>query len=432
MLYDQALIALAYAEAYQITKKNEYRKTAEKTLDYVLRDMQSSEGGFFSAEDADSEGIEGKYYVWTLEEIKGCLSESEADLAFRIFNIKKDGNYLDESSQKKTGQNIPHLIKSEKQISLELNIPFDLFMEKLEVIRNKLFQKRNSRIKPLKDDKILTDWNGLMIAALAKAAQAFSRADFTSAACSAADFILGSMKREDGALFHRYREGNSSIKAYADDYAFMTWGLLDLFEITGENSYLKAALELNNYLLDHFWDSEKGGLYFTSDDGETLLVRKKEIYDGALPSANSAVLMNIIRLARMTSDPDLEKKADQISRSFSTDVSRYPSAYTQFLCALDFVLGPTSEIVIVGNPEREDTKNMLQDIHTAFLPQKVLLFVPDNKEIPGISHLAPFTKNYKAIDGKATAYVCFQQTCKKPTTDRKELHSFLGIKKEFQ
>jgi uncharacterized protein YyaL (SSP411 family) len=432
MLYDQALIAMAYTEAFQITQNKKYKDTAEKVLAYVLRDMQSSDGGFLSAEDADSEGEEGKFYVWTSEEIKQCLSPSEADLALHVFNINKDGNYQDKARQKKSGLNIPHLTGSENKISSELNIAHEIFIDKLENIRSKLHEKRNSRIKPFKDDKILTDWNGLMIAALAKAAQAFCRSDLALAACNAANFILNAMKKEDGSLLHMYRKGNSSIKGYADDYAFMTWGLLDLFEATGKSAYLKEASNLNSYLLHHFWDSENGGFYFTPDDGESLLVRKKEIYDGALPSSNSAAMMNIIRLARMTSNPDLETKANQISLSFSFDVSRYPSAYAYFLCALDFAIGPTYEIVIVGDSRDEDTKKMLQDIQLSFLPQKVLLFVPMEMENPEIAHLIPFTEKYKALEEKATAYICFQQACNKSTTDRKEMLSFLGIKKEFQ
>jgi uncharacterized protein YyaL (SSP411 family) len=400
MLYDQALLAIAYTEAYQITKKEEYRITAEKILAYSMRDMQSPQGGFFSAEDADSEGEEGKYYIWTLEEIKQILTPEEADLAVLAFNIKKEGNYQDEAAQRKTGLNILHLNRTEKQLSVELELQQKDLAIKLGLIRKKLYQKRNARIKPLKDDKILSDWNGLMIAALAKAAQTFNKPDLAHAACKAADFILEFMQEEDGSLLHRHRKGDSSIKAYADDY--------------------------------HFWDDESGGLFFTPADGESLLVRKKEIYDGALPSANSVAMLNLLRLARMTANPDLEIKASQISYSFSNEVSRYPSAYTQFLCALDFALGPTSEIVIVGDSRSNDTKEMLYDIHTEFLPHKVLLFLPKEKKSPGIFHLVSFIKNYKTLEGKATAYVCLQQTCKKPTTDREEMLSFLDIKKEFQ
>ncbi|MFQ5868263.1 MAG: thioredoxin domain-containing protein [Candidatus Zixiibacteriota bacterium] len=420
MLYDQALLAMAYTEAYQATGKEEYEKTVREIFAYVLRDMTSPEGGFYSAEDADSEGEEGKFYLWTEAEIRQTLAE-EAALFVELFNVERDGNFTEEAGGSRTGANILHLKESLPKTAAKLKVSDQELRSRLENAREKLFEAREKRIHPHKDDKVLADWNGLMIAALAKSARVLDEPSYSEVARRAADFVLKNMRTSDGRLLHRYREGKSGISAYLDDYAFLIWGLIELYESTFVVSYLKNALELNNDLLEHFWDDEGGGFYFTADDGEKLLARQKEIYDGAIPSGNSVAMLNLLRLGRITASPDLEKKASRIGTAFSGTVRQMPSAYTQLLAAVDFGLGPSYEVVIAGNLQAEDTKAMLRALRRQFIPNKVVLLRSSEEELPEIVRFAEFTRYQTSIDGEATAYVCLNYNCRLPTTDIGEM-----------
>ena len=274
-------------KAFQVTGNSRYRETAEQVLAYVLRDMTDPQGGFYSAEDADSEGEEGKFYVWRTDEIREILDASAAELFIQAYNLSDEGNFLEEATRQQTGANIPHLRASLETIAGDMKLAPEVLADRLEAARQQLFAVREQRIHPLKDDKILSDWNGLMIAAFAKAAQAFDHPDYAAAAGKAADFVLAELRGDNGRLRHRYREGEVAGDGYLDDYAFMIWGLIDLYETVFDVKYLQAALELNEVLLKHFWDAENGGFFFTADDGEALLVRKKEVYDGATPSGAS-------------------------------------------------------------------------------------------------------------------------------------------------
>jgi uncharacterized protein YyaL (SSP411 family) len=430
MLYDQAMLAMAYTEAYQATGKEDYGKTAREILTYVLRDMRAPEGGFYSAEDADSEGEEGKFYLWTQEEVRQALGNEETDFIARVFNIEKDGNFLEQATGRRNGANILHLRKPFGELSSDLNLSQHDLQRHLEMIRQKLFAYREKRIHPMKDDKILTDWNGLMIAALAKGAQAFDKPEYAEAARRTADFILGNMRKPDGRLLHRYRDGQAGIEANLDDYAFLVWGLIELYEAVFDARYLKVALHLTNNMLRHFWDEDGGGLYLTPDDGESLFVRKKEIYDAAIPSGNSVAMLNLLRLGRMTATSNLEEKAAKIGRAFSGSVKQSPLAHTQLMVALDFAVGPCYEVVIAGNSEAEDTRAMFKALRTHFLPSKVVLLNPSERESPEIAQLAEFTKNQSSIGGKATAYICLNYNCKLPTTDINKMLELLNSKVE--
>ncbi|OLS30294.1 MAG: Cellobiose 2-epimerase, partial [Candidatus Heimdallarchaeota archaeon AB_125] len=346
MLYDQAMLVLAYTEAYQITKKEIYKETAEEILEYVMRDMTSPEGGFYSAEDADSEGEEGKFYIWSYKEITKILSKDELELAARIFNILPTGNFLDEATQQKSTLNILHLKRPIKELLEELNISKKEFDVKIEIIREKLFSQRKQRIHPLKDDKILTDWNGLMIAAFSKASRILRNKSYQQTAEKAIDFILAKLQQEDGRLLHRYRNEDAAIMANLDDYAFMIWGLLELYETSFNPKYLNEAINLNVKLIDHFWDNESGGFFFTPDDGEELLVREKPVYDGSIPSGNSVAMLNLVKLSKMTSEASLEQKADDLMKTFAKQINRIPSAFSFILSSLDFALGPSFEIIL--------------------------------------------------------------------------------------
>ena len=331
MLYDQALIAMAYIEAYQATGKEEYKKTAQGIFTYVLRDMTDKDGGFYSAEDADSEGEEGRFYQWTTEEIHKTLSKEDAKFIIKVFNLEEEGNFTDEATGIRNGRNILYLKRPLAEMAADFNATEAELKNRIEAARHRLFISRGQRIRPQMDDKILTDWNGLMIAALAKGGRAFNEPEYIEAAKRAAGFILKKMRDANGRLYHRYRDGEVALSGFLDDYAFFIWGLIELYEATFDVSYLKSALEFNNILLNHFWDKNNGGFYLTSDAAEVVLIRKKEIYDGAAPSGNSAAMLNLLRLGRMTGNQELEQKASQISRYFSKTISQAPHGHT-FLC----------------------------------------------------------------------------------------------------
>jgi uncharacterized protein YyaL (SSP411 family) len=256
-----------------------------------------------------------------------------------------------------------------------------------------------------------------MIAALARGAQVLEEPEYAEAAARAAGFVLQRMRKQDGRLLHRYRDGEAKIAAHLDDYAFLIWGLIELYEATFEVSYLENALELNAHMLGHFGDDRSGGLFFTSDDGEDLIVRKKEVYDGAVPSGNAVALLNLLRLARFTGRTELEERASSISRAFSKQIGQYPSGYTQFLASVDFGLGPSYEVVIVGKPKAEDTRDMLRSLRSSYIPNKIVIFRSSESEDSDITRLAGFLQNQVSIDGKATAYVCQDHACMMPVTD---------------
>jgi len=416
MLYDQALLAMAYTEAFQATGKSKYRETACQVLSYVSRDMTDSEGGFFSAEDADSEGEEGKFYIWTEDEVRQLLDPEEAKLAIEVFNVRAAGNFREETSGLATGQNILHMDGPAAAPGYGHGMSPKEAGHEIEAIRQKLLEARRMRVHPSKDDKVLADWNGLMIAALSRAAQAFDDGQYAASARKAADFFLDSMREADGRLLHRYRDGHAGLQANLDDYAFMVWGLIDLYEAVLDVTYLRAALDLTHHMLEHFWDDAEGGFFFTPDYGEDLLVRQKEATDGAIPSGNSAAMLDLLRLAGMTGKAEFEARAHQLSRAFAQRVERVPLGHTFLLSALDFALGPSREVVIVGNPAGSDTMEMLRALRRRFLPNKVILFKPAGEASPELLGVAPFLVDMTAVGDVATAYVCRGQRCELPTT----------------
>jgi uncharacterized protein YyaL (SSP411 family) len=391
--------------------------------------MTAPSGGFYSAEDADSEGQEGKFYLWKSAEIDSVLDKREASVAKSMFNISKEGNFHDEMNGGKSGPNILFIDKTKAEIANKAGISPAEFSASADTIRKKLFDYREKRIHPHKDDKILTDWNGLMIAALAKAAQVFAETEFARAAARAADFILDNCRMASGRLSHVYRPGADGITGNADDYAFFIYGLLELYEASFDVRYLKAAIGLNAYFIDHFWDNEHGGFYFTADDGEKLIARQKEIYDGAIPSGNSIALWNLLRLSRITGNIDFENKAAKMGHTFSNDIGGSPDAYSQFLVGLDFVLGPAYELVIAGDMETPAAKKILNTVRAEFIPNKVVIFRPANEKSPEIDGVAPFVTNYQSIQGLTAAYICRNFNCSLPTTDPGVMLNLLGVGK---
>ena len=427
MLYDQALISLAYIEAYQATKKEEYRKTAEEIFSYVLRDMTSPEGGFYSAEDADSEGVEGKFYLWTRTEINEILEKDEAELIIKVFNVESEGNFSEEATGRKTGENILHLTAPLSDLSIEMEISEAELSKRIETARQKLFKIREKRIHPHKDDKILTSWNGLMIAALSKGAQVFGESKYNEAAEKASNFILKEMFNSEGRLLHTYREGQSGILAYLDDYAFFIWGLLELFEATFDTEMLQKALKLNEELLIKFWDNNHGAFYFTAADSEDLLVRQKEIYDGAIPSGNSVAMLNLQKISKMKMNPELVEKALKIGKFFAEQVNQAPSAHSYLLTAVDFAIGPSYLVLIAGYSDSEDTITMINAIRCNYLPNAILIHRPSEIESPFIDEIAESYKFQNSVDGKSTSYVCENFTCKAPVTNAKKMLELLDL-----
>jgi hypothetical protein len=420
MLYDQALLAMAYTEAHQATGDEEFARTAREIFTYVLRDMTSPEGGFYSAEDADSEGEEGLFYLWTVDEVREVLGEEDGDLFIRIFNLEPGGNFRDQATGRRTGRSIPHLQRPLSDIAEDVGVSEPDLRRRLESMRQRLFEAREPRIHPLRDDKILTDWNGLMISALARAGQAFGEPEYTDAAVRAAEFILSEHRAESGRLLKRSRLGEAGLAAHLEDYAFMVQGLIDLYEATFDTRHLERALTLNQMMIDHFWDDENGGFYLTADDSEELLMRPREVYDGAIPSGNSVAALNLVRLGRITAENALEERAEALMRAFSSQVSSAPLAHSYLMTALDFAVGPSHEIVIAGEPGAEDTETLLRALRSEYLPNKVVLLRPSTGNI---AQIAPYTESQTSRDGRATAYVCQNFACQLPTTDPEEMLS---------
>ena len=416
MLYDNALLTVAYLEAYQITGKEQYAVTARQVLDYVLRDMTSPEGSFYSAEDADSEGVEGKFYVWTPAEVIAVLGEEEGELYCRVFDITKAGNF--------EGHSIPNLIKtSVEEYAVKHNQNEAELKVRLNDARQKLFAYREKRVHPYKDDKILTAWNGLMIAALAKGFAVLRDERYNEAAQRAVDFIWQKLRRKDGRLLARYRDGEAAFTAYLDDYTFLTWGLIELFEANFKADNLSKALSLTSDVQDLFWDKVNGGFFFYGSDAEELIARPKEVYDGAMPSGNSVAALNLLRLARLTGNVDIENLAEKQLKAFAGDISGHPRAFTYSLTALQFALGTAREIVIAGKLESKEMQEMIMAVQKEFVPGTVLVARPENDT--AIGDIIPFVKEHLPVNGRATAYVCENFACRAPVNNIEELTAMI-------
>lgn len=419
MLYDQALLAMAYLEAYQVTGHTRHGRVAREIFHYVLRDMTSPEGGFYSAEDADSEGREGLFYVWKPGQVREVLGEEDGRIFCRFFDITDAGNFEDHWS-------IPHVSRTVEAMAPHFGMNPEALEALLERGRQKLFEVREKRIHPLKDDKILTAWNGLMIAALAKGSTILKEPAYADAARRAADFILQRMRSPSGRLYRRFREGDVAHRAYADDHALFIWGLIELHQATLQARYLEEAFRLQLEMIRLFWDDEDGGFFFSAEDNESLIVRDKEIYDGAVPSSNSVAVFNLLRLARLTGNTELEERADRCLRAFAGMVEDYPSAYTQFLNAVDFAAGPTEEIVIAGDGSRSEVRDMLRTVQSSFVPHRVVIvYEPDSEEGRRLVSLAPFLENMRGLDGHPAAYVCRGGSCRQPVSAVEALREIL-------
>ncbi|MBW1780544.1 MAG: thioredoxin domain-containing protein [Deltaproteobacteria bacterium] len=420
MLYDQALLAAAYLEAYQISRAPLFAETAEEIFTYVLRDMTSAQGGFYSAEDADSEGEEGKFYVWTTEEFRQVAGPEAGRRWEAILRLSTEGNFVEEATGRKTGANILHLTAPLTNWAEKLGLPPDQLGDEWNTLREKLFHTREQRIHPLKDDKILTDWNGLMIAALALGARVLNKPEYERAARKAAQFILSNMRDETGRLYHRFREGDLIVDAHAADYAFLILGLLGLYRTTLDLTFADAALELQKTMIEEFWDEQDGGFFSTPEGRADLPVRPKELYDGAIPSANSVALFNMVSLFRLTGDPAWEDRSKAQIQAFAGTVTSQPEAFTYFLSALGFAIGPDQEVIISGDPQRPDTQALLTALNRDFAPNRVVIFKSE-QNAPRLTKFAPYTEGLPVTEGKATAHVCRNGACSLSTDDTETL-----------
>ncbi len=460
MLYDQAILARAYLEAYQATKNGRYAEVAREILDYVLRDMTSPEGGFYSAEDADSlpagasEGKkrEGAFYVWSKKEIEEYLGKEKAELFNFFFGVEADGNAGHDSQGEFPGKNILFQSKSLEETGKKFKKSANETKTILNESKTRLFDIRTKRPRPHLDDKVLTDWNGLMISSLAFGSRILSEPRYAAAAKKAADFILENMissviaspakrgaaiseiasvasrPRNDklGRLMHRYRDGEAAIDAFLEDYAFFTHGLMDLYEATFNPRYLQEAKNFLNEMIRLFWDIEQGGFFLTSRDSKNLISRTKELYDGAIPSGNSVAALALLRVGRLTMEKRFEEKARSTFAAFSHTVDGYPSGFTQMLMAFDFALGPSREIVIAGDLNDTKAQEMIRLVFSRFLPNQAVLFHPLTPEVARqIEALSPFLKAQLPLEGRATAYVCENYICKLPVTGTEALEKLL-------
>lgn len=409
MLYDNALLVPVYLEAWQATGNEQYVRIVRETLEYVLREMTHPQGGFYSAQDADSEGVEGKYFIWSEAEVLQILGPEVGPVFADHYDITQQGNW--------EGSNILNRSVSSARLTKSSPISEQDLDVILSAARGKLLAARSKRVSPGRDEKVLTSWNGMMIAAMAEAAQVLQEERYLQGARRAADFLLGVLQSSPGRLWHTHKDGQSKLNAYADDYACAIDGLVNVFQATQEIRYLDAALSLADTLRNQFEDPLEGGFFFTSHDHESLLVRQKESQDNATPSSNSMAAYALLKLARLADRPDLEQVAIKTLETLAPFAHSYPSASGQALLALDFYLGPAFEIVLVeGQPESKDLPVLLTSIHQQFVPNKVLVIKRQFMGEAATDHPLKLARGKPARGSVTTAYVCQQGTCGMPQT----------------
>ncbi|MBU0675879.1 MAG: thioredoxin domain-containing protein [Proteobacteria bacterium] len=412
MLYDQALFSLACLEGFQVTGDQEFSSTAREIFSYVERELTDPAGGFYSAEDADSEGVEGKFYLWSTAEVIALLGPKEGTRACSHYNLLDQGNFHDERSGLLTGLNIPHILTSTQD-------------DDIESWRQRLFSARDQRIHPFKDDKILTDWNGLMIGALARGARILDDERYSVAATRSVDFIRQNLLDPQSHLLHRFRDNDAALPGYLDDYAFLVFGLLELYQATFRIEDLEWALELSRAMLTQFRAPNEHALSTSGPDHEELPIRIKEFYDGALPSGNSIALWNLVRLERLLGTGEFTQSAQALAKAIGNEALLYPSGYTMYLCGLQELLRPTGEVVIVGEPGNPDTTAMLAVINQTYNPGLVVLLRPSGAVGKTVDTIAPRVRDLPQLGGRTTCYPCLGQSCRPPVTTPEELAQIL-------
>ena len=401
MLYDQAMLLLAYTETYLVTGGSQYRKTAEEIIEYLLRDMQSPEGAFYSAEDADSEGVEGKYYLWDYGDFMRLLGPAgEEDAGY--FHLQEEGNFFDEALRAKTGENI---------LYTDIGTDAPGGAAKLDEVRKHLYAFREERVRPHTDDKIVTDWNGLLLYALARAAWVFDNTDYYTAAAGAADFLISEMKTDGGGILHTYRKGKKGTPGMIDDYAFLVRGLLELYRAGYRPSYLAEAASFMDYAAEHFYDTANGGFFVTASGQNDVLIRKKELIDNAVPSGNSLMAENGAVLFRITGKEKYREISEGIIQTAMDELTGYPHASAMLLSSLYAITEGPKELVIVGGEDA--AREMAKAAGKKLRPGTVILLKTTDTAAE-LGKTAPFTEAYPFPDRGAAAYVCENFTCKKP------------------
>ncbi len=419
MLYDQALLAIAYIEAYQALGKPKFARTAEEIFSYVLRDMTSPEGAFYSAEDADSEGEEGLFYIWTPGEVKKALGAEPGEIFCRAYGITPEGNF-------ENGRSIAYGAVTLDRLAAETGRNARELADSLEKARELLFATRARRVHPLKDDKVLTAWNGLMISALALGGAVLSEPAYARAAREAAEFVITRLYNSaTGLLLRRYRAGEAAINGFLEDYSFFVRALLDLYETGFDRAHFELALGLTEKMRELFEDSAGGGFFGTAAGDNTLVMRIKEDYDGAEPSGNSVAILNLLRLARMTGRADLRDSAEHAVRAFASRLVDAPGGLPQMLAACEFLLAPPREIVIVGERSAPDTEALLGILAARFVPNKVVLLVEGEDTRRALSAYLPSIRDMGKLNGKASAYVCENYSCRLPVSEPAQLAELL-------
>jgi len=414
MLYDNALLAALYLHYYQVSHDPAARAVAEGILDYVVHEMTHPGGGFYSTQDADSEGVEGKFFVWSKSEIAALLGEPDAAIFMGYYNVTDAGNF--------EGANILNIRKDLAAVAASHQVTEEQLAEALARSREILFAAREKRVKPARDEKILTAWNGLMLASFAEAAAILNRLDYLEVAKKNAQFLLDNLRGER-RLLRTYKDGRAKLNAYLEDYAFFISGLVTLFETSGELKWLEEAVSLTTIMIDEFWDDEDGGFFYTGRSHENLIVRSKDFFDNATPSGNSVAAEVLLRLGLLTDNADFQRRAGTILRLMASTVQRYPSGFGRLLCALDFYVGSPKEIALVGDLAQAETHALLDELWSRYLPNKVVASIsPRNTRA---AELIPLLRERPQIDGKATVYLCEHFACQTPTTDPKELASQL-------
>ncbi len=417
MLYDNALLAGAYLDAFLATGNEKYATIVRETLDYTLRDMTDPAGGFYSAEDADSEGVEGKFYVWTVQEIHDILGEADAKDFCLEYNVTPGGNFEGQNILNLSNLNLPKKIT--RQASL-LDRDEELLDEQLAESRAKLLAVRGQRVRPGRDEKVLVNWNGLMIDALARAGAALGEPRYTAAAQRAADFILEQMGPTPGRLLHVWCAGRATLNAYLDDYTALANGLVSLYEATFEEHYLETAASLLDTVLDKFFDADQGTFFYTADDHEALIARTVELTDNATPSGASLAATALLRVGKLTGNASYLEAADQTLQASASMMQRVPIAMGQMLLALDLQVGPTPEMVLVGDHR---ARELADSIHERFIPRRVLAY----RATPGDGSplLAGAFNGRSADSGEPTLYVCEGGACQEPVLGAAAISSTL-------
>ena len=426
MLYDNALLTPAYLEAYQLTGDQEYARIARETCDYLLREMTSPGGGFYATQDADSEGVEGKFFVWFDAEIEKILADEEESRIFHYcYDVSPPGNW--------EGHNILNRPKPWSDLSRILSIPEAELKQRLRRSSDKLLAARELRVHPGRDDKILASWNGLAISAMSMAGQILGEEKYLTAARRAADFILREMRTEDGRLLHSYKDGRARFDGFLDDYAAMIEALIDVYQSCWEASYLQEATRLAEIMIREFHDPSDGGFFYTDPRQTELITRNKDSYDGSTPSGNSLAATALLRLGRISGRPDLERVAEAALTFMSPVLGRSPMAGSQALLALDFLLGTTVELVLVDGNDKQETEAVLAALHRRFVPNKVIVrrqSTMTDESLP--TELKPLLENRTARQGQATIYLCTHGSCGLPVTGvsglEDALHRQLGVR----